>query len=131
MDDDDRFPAPPPDPRPGVDVTELAGGAVRRVDSWAVGMSNGEPFAVSRRCRHQLGDLAQGTVDADGCLVCPWHGARYDVGDGRMVRGPKGFLGYHGPTRLYGAAVQAYSRLLPLRRRRARINGGRLEIDEV
>lgn len=22
--------------------------------------------------------------------MCPWHGARYDVGTGRMVRGPQG-----------------------------------------
>lgn len=34
---------------------------------------------MSRRCRHQLADLAHGSLDADGCLVCPWHGSRYDV----------------------------------------------------
>jgi nitrite reductase/ring-hydroxylating ferredoxin subunit len=71
---------------------------VRRLGGWAVGRSRGEDFAVSRRCRHQLGDLSSGRVDADGCLVCPWHGARYDVRDGRMVDGPRGLLFYHGPT---------------------------------
>lgn len=26
----------------------------------------------------------------DGCLECPWHGARYAVDTGKMVRGPQG-----------------------------------------
>ena len=59
--------------------TPMAAGAVRRVGEWAVGVSGGEDFAVSRRCRHQLADLSKGTVDADGCLVCPGHASRYDV----------------------------------------------------
>jgi len=72
--------------------------ALTRVGRWATGTSNSSDFAVSRVCRHQLGDLSKGTVDADGCLVCPWHQARYDVTDGRMVSRPRGFLGYHGLT---------------------------------
>ena len=93
--------------------------AVTRVGKWAVGTSNGADFAVSRLCRHQLGDLSKGTIDADGCLVCPWHQARYDVRTGEMVEGPRGFLGYHGPTPGYTQFVRAYSRVLRLRVRRA------------
>jgi nitrite reductase/ring-hydroxylating ferredoxin subunit len=85
------------------------------VGRWAVGTSNGADFAVSRVCRHQLGDLSKGTVDADGCLVCPWHQARYDVTDGRMFTGPRGFLGYHGRTPGYTQLVRAYARVLRLR----------------
>jgi len=92
-----------------------ASGALTRVGRWAVGTSNGTDFAVSRVCRHQLGDLSKGTVDADGCLVCPWHQARYDVTDGRMVSGPRGFLGYHGPTPGYTQLIRAYARILRLR----------------
>jgi 3-phenylpropionate/trans-cinnamate dioxygenase ferredoxin component len=88
---------------------------VTRVGQWAVGRSQGEVFAVSRRCRHQFADLADGTVDADGCLVCPWHQSRYDVRTGAMVSGPKGFLGYHGPTPGYTQLVLAYGRHLKLR----------------
>jgi nitrite reductase/ring-hydroxylating ferredoxin subunit len=91
------------------------GGQVTGVGRWAVGRSGGEVFAVSRRCRHQLADLANGTVDADGCLVCPWHQSRYDVRTGAMVSGPKGFLGYHGPTPGYTELVLAYGRHLKLR----------------
>ncbi len=56
----------------------------------AVGLSGGEPFAVSNRCRHLFAPLGKGTVDADGCLECPWHAALYDVRTGKMVRGPQG-----------------------------------------
>ncbi len=56
----------------------------------AVGLSGGEPFAVSNRCRHLFASLGKGKVDADGCLECPWHAATYDVSTGKMVRGPQG-----------------------------------------
>ena len=70
-------------------AAELAPGIVRGAARYAVGNANGELFAVTRRCRH-LG--ADGSVDREGCLVCPWHGARYDVATGRMTRGPQGFV---------------------------------------
>ena len=56
----------------------------------AVGMSMGKPFAVSNRCRHLFASLGNGHVTDEGCLECPWHAARYDVGTGKMVRGPQG-----------------------------------------
>jgi nitrite reductase/ring-hydroxylating ferredoxin subunit len=56
----------------------------------AVGVSAGKPFAVSNRCRHLFASLGQGKVTDDGYLQCPWHAARYDVGTGKMVRGPQG-----------------------------------------
>lgn len=58
-------------------AAELPPGAVRRSGDWAVGNRGPGPdgedrfFAVSRRCRHQLADLSEGTLDAEGCLVCP------------------------------------------------------------
>jgi nitrite reductase/ring-hydroxylating ferredoxin subunit len=93
----------------------LPRGTVRRLGRWAIGNSNGRDFAVSRRCRHQLGDLSSGSIDEHGCLVCPWHGSRYDVSDGRMVEGPRGFLGWHGPTPGYTQLVLTYGRVLRLR----------------
>ena len=56
----------------------------------AVGVVGGRPFAVSNRCRHLFAPLGEGHVTDDGCLECPWHGARYDVETGRMVAGPGG-----------------------------------------
>jgi nitrite reductase/ring-hydroxylating ferredoxin subunit len=58
-------------------------------------------------------DLAGGSIDDDGCLVCPWHGAKYDVGTGRMVRGPQGVF-----AKIPGldATYKLLTRVLPLRR---------------
>ena len=61
--------------------------------------------------------MSKGSLDKDGCLVCPWHGARYDLDSGAMVQGPKGFLFYVGKTPGYEQLVQAYGRVLRLRRR--------------
>jgi nitrite reductase/ring-hydroxylating ferredoxin subunit len=108
---------------------DLPPGTVRPLGQWAVGNRAGEPFAVSRRCRHQLADLSKGTVDADGCLVCPWHGSRYDVRDGRMVAGPRGFLGYHGPTPGYTQFVLSYGRVLRLRVGRVLRRAGRITVE--
>ena len=103
--------------------------SVTRVEDWAVVSSDGKLRAVSRRCRHQLADLAAGSVDSEGCLVCPWHGSRYDVESGEMVQGPKGFFSYHGPTPRYGRLIAAFGRVVPLRTRAVRRRGdGSLEI---
>ena len=56
----------------------------------AVGISAGNPFAVSNRCRHLFASLGNGHVTEEGCLQCPWHAALYDVDTGKMVRGPQG-----------------------------------------
>ena len=56
----------------------------------AVGIIAGKPFAVSNRCRHLFASLGEGHVTDDGCLECPWHASRYDVGTGKMVQGPQG-----------------------------------------
>jgi len=87
-------------------------GTVTAVGDYAVG-NNGDYFAVGRICRHLRADLAGGSLDKDGCLVCPWHASKYDVTTGLMVRGPQGiFAKIPG----LGLAFQALTRLLPLKR---------------
>jgi nitrite reductase/ring-hydroxylating ferredoxin subunit/uncharacterized membrane protein len=44
-------------------------------------------YALHAICAHAGGPLPQGTV-VDGCIVCPFHGARYRLSDGRVRRGP-------------------------------------------
>jgi len=100
---------------------ELAAGTVRRAGPWAVGNIDGRYFAVGRRCRHLGADLAQGSIDADGCLICPWHGAAYDVESGRMRRGPQGvFARIPG----LGAAYRALTVVLPLPRAKVTVRDG-------
>jgi nitrite reductase/ring-hydroxylating ferredoxin subunit len=91
----------------------LPAGTVIGHDKYAVG-NNGEHFAVSRRCRHLRADLAEGSIDSDGCLVCPWHGAAYDVDTGRMVRGPGGVF-----AKIPGLGVmfKTLTHVVPLERR--------------
>lgn len=94
-------------------AAELPPGAVTGAGRYAVGNVDGERFAVSRRCRHLRADLADGSITDDGCLECPWHHATYDVGTGRMLRGPQGsFAKVPG----LGAGLRLLTRVLPLRR---------------
>ncbi len=94
-------------------ASELGPGRVVGAGPWAVGNADGKYFAVSRRCRHLGADLAKGSIDGQGCLVCPWHASSYDVETGRMVRGPQGiFAKIPG----LGAANKLFTRVLPLRR---------------
>ncbi|HEX4018586.1 MAG TPA: Rieske 2Fe-2S domain-containing protein [Frankiaceae bacterium] len=107
---------------PAADVPE---GTVMGSAGYAVG-NNGDYFAVSRRCRHLRADLAGGSIDADGCLVCPWHQAKYDVASGRMVRGPQGvFAKVPG----LGAGFIALTKAWPLRRGKVTVDGDQLQID--
>jgi nitrite reductase/ring-hydroxylating ferredoxin subunit len=106
-----------------IPAASLPAGSVGRAGRWAVVNRDGQVAAVSARCRHQLGDLSRGSLDASGCLVCPWHGSRYDVDSGEMVSGPKGFLWYVGRTPGYTQLIKAYGKVLVLRRRPVRRSG--------
>ena len=115
---------------PSLPAADLPPGAVRRAGGWTVANRDGDLRAVSSRCRHQLADLSGGTLDRDGCLVCPWHGARYDLDTGEMVAGPQGFLVYVGRTPGYTQLVRAYGRLLVLRRRAVQRVGDRVVVQD-
>ena len=107
-------------------VGDLPPGSVVGVGKYAVGNHDGEYFAVSRRCRHLGADLAGGTIDDDGCLVCPWHQSAYDVRSGRMVRGPQGvFAKVPG----LGTGFKLLTRVLPLGRATVSRRGSQLYLD--
>jgi nitrite reductase/ring-hydroxylating ferredoxin subunit len=99
-------------------AAELPPGTIKGAGRFAVGNAAGKRFAVTRRCRHLRADLAGGSIDAEGCLVCPWHGARYDVDTGQMVEGPGGAF-----AKVPGldSAYKFLTRVLPL---------GRAEVSE-
>jgi nitrite reductase/ring-hydroxylating ferredoxin subunit len=106
-------------------VEELPPGTVTGSGIWAVGNSKGDLFAVDRRCRHLYADLANGSIDSKGCLVCPWHGSRYDVKTGRMVKGPQGiFAKIPG----LGAGFIALTRVVPLIRGKVSVRDGRVKV---
>jgi nitrite reductase/ring-hydroxylating ferredoxin subunit len=94
-------------------AADLPPGKVVGVGHYAVGNAGGRYFAVTRRCRHLGADLAGGSIDENGCLVCPWHQSAYDVETGRMVRGPQGAFAKV-PGLDFG--YRMLTRVLPLRR---------------
>jgi nitrite reductase/ring-hydroxylating ferredoxin subunit len=104
-------------------AADLPPGSVKGAGRFAVGNKDGDYFALTRRCRHLFADLGRGTIDEDGCLKCPWHGARYDIESGAMVRGPEGvFARIPG----LGAAYKALTKVLPLGRGEVAVRDGEL-----
>jgi nitrite reductase/ring-hydroxylating ferredoxin subunit len=106
--------------------TELPEGRVTRVGDYAVG-NNGSYFAVGRRCRHLGGHLDEGSIDPDGCLVCPWHQAKYDVQTGRMVRGPQGIFA---KVPGLGTFFRTLTRVVPLKVRKVVARDGDLFLED-
>jgi nitrite reductase/ring-hydroxylating ferredoxin subunit/uncharacterized membrane protein len=72
--------------------------AVFRQDGWIC--------AIAERCTHRGAPLHEGEV-SQGRVTCPWHGSRFDVCSGAVVRGPA------------TAPQQAFE---------TRVNAGRIEV---
>lgn len=106
-------------------AADVRPGQVVGAGHYAVGNVAGRYFAVTRGCRHLGADLASGSIDHDGCLVCPWHGAAYDVGSGRMVRGPQGA---YAKIPGLGLGYRMLTRMLPLGRAAVTERDGELYI---
>ena len=106
-------------------AADLPPGRVTGAGRYAVG-NNGDYFAVTRHCRHLRADLAGGSIDENGCLVCPWHHSAYDVKSGRMVRGPQGlFAKIPG----LGAMFKLLTAVAPLGRGRVTEDAGDLYVE--
>ncbi len=74
-------------------VEELPPSTVRIVPAGQVtiGVYNidGELYAVEDRCSHDDGPLVEGDWEPDeGVVVCPRHGARFDIRTGRALTLP-------------------------------------------
>jgi nitrite reductase/ring-hydroxylating ferredoxin subunit len=101
-----------PDWRPVLRVESLINGKPQRVEVDGVGLvlcrtgNNGEIAAFGEFCPHLAAPMSDGWVDR-GRLVCPWHGSRFDVCSGAVVRGPSA---------------------APLPRYQTRINDGMIEL---
>ncbi len=78
---------------PVLSVDALTNGKPQRVDVDGVGVvlcrtgNNGDVAAFGEFCPHLAAPMSDGWVDR-GRLVCPWHGSRFDVCSGAVVRGP-------------------------------------------
>ncbi len=61
---------------------------------------HGQIHALAETCTHLGGPLAEGET-VDDSVVCPWHGSRFALEDGHVLRGPATF-----PQRLYDVRVR-------------------------
>jgi 3-phenylpropionate/trans-cinnamate dioxygenase ferredoxin subunit len=91
-------------PVPGArDLADNSGLAIE-VDgtSILVCRSGGEWFAVENRCSHADQPLDCGRI-RNGMIVCPAHGARFDLETGEVLGGPA-----PGPLRTFAVRQTAY-----------------------
>lgn len=51
---------------------------------------NGQFYAIQSECPHRGGPLAEGSLDEDGVVICPWHGYSFDVKTGNPYGFPYG-----------------------------------------
>lgn len=47
----------------------------------------GEISCLQARCTHAGAPLSEGTID-ENILTCPWHGSKFRITDGQVVKGP-------------------------------------------
>lgn len=66
--------------------------------------SGSDVCAVASVCTHRGAPL--GERIEDGCVVCPWHGSRFDVRDGSVAGGPATFPLPRYDVRIAGDAIQ-------------------------
>ncbi|MEI7760112.1 MAG: Rieske 2Fe-2S domain-containing protein [Thermoleophilia bacterium] len=75
-------------------LTDLPPGSVRIVEArplLSVGVYNcdGKLFAIEDRCTHDEGPLCEGEFDCgERVVICPRHGARFDIETGRALTLP-------------------------------------------
>lgn len=65
--------------------------------------------ALSATCTHAGGPLDEGTVTAEGCLQCPWHGSEFQLSDGSVRRGPASVAQPRCDVRVQGGRVEVRS----------------------
>ena len=70
------------------DDLEIGKSAIIEVGDKEIALFNykGEYYAIDAVCTHRGGNLSEGDLDGD-CIVCPLHGARFDIRTGVKERG--------------------------------------------
>jgi nitrite reductase/ring-hydroxylating ferredoxin subunit len=76
---------------PVLPEAELPENVLRRVDVAGAPLllvrRGARVFTLAETCSHLSGPLAEGQLDGES-VVCPWHGSRFALTDGRVVNGP-------------------------------------------
>jgi len=77
-----------------------------RVEGRAIAIFDvaGSCRAVDDECTHAGGNLSEGEVE-DSTVICPWHGARFDLATGAVLSGPAGSPVKSYPVRIEGSGI--------------------------
>jgi 3-phenylpropionate/trans-cinnamate dioxygenase ferredoxin component len=72
-------------------TSDFPAGSARAIEvagrSIALFNAEGTIYAIDNDCTHDGGPLSEGVV-SDGCVVCPWHGAEFDLSTGKVLTPP-------------------------------------------
>lgn len=86
--------SPPEEWTPVLEDADLREGEARRVEAGGapvlLARQGGRVHALIETCAHRGGPLSQGKIE-NGTVVCPWHGSRYCLADGRVLEGPSAY----------------------------------------
>ena len=69
---------------------------------------DGQIYCLQARCTHAGAPLVEGELK-DDVLQCPWHGSRFSIKNGLLVRGPA-----QKPLRSYNCTVEGERLLVEL-----------------
>lgn len=90
-------------------TAEIPPGAreVFEIDGLYIAVFNvdGRYYAIEDRCTHDDGPLAEGELDGYE-IICPRHGARFDLRDGRVLSMPAVLPVPWFPVRVQGDEIQ-------------------------
>ena len=82
---------PPQDFVPVMAESDLPENELRRVEANRASIllvrRQGQIYAIAETCSHLSGPLAAGHLEGNS-VVCPWHGSRFALTDGRVLNGP-------------------------------------------
>ena len=89
------------------ELEDLEGGKLVEAGGRSIAVFNlgGSYYAIENTCPHRGGPLSQGMV-AEDVVICPWHGARFDIKTGEVL-GPPAAVGVKSyPVRVNGQDVE-------------------------
>ena len=49
--------------------------------------NKGQLYCLQGRCAHAGAPLVEGSIE-DDILTCPWHGSKFRITDGQLIKGP-------------------------------------------
>lgn len=67
--------------------------------------AEGELFAIDDQCTHRGAPLSEGRLDGK-TVICPWHGAKFDLKTGMPAGGPASLKVKTYPVHIQGDAIE-------------------------